>query len=162
MAKTEAAAGPNTGRFYLAAPLFSQQERQWNRALAQAIETGLPGSLVVLPQDFRVGGRYNDQRHYGPLFRKLLAAIAGCDALIAVLDGPDVDSGTAFEIGYAYALKKSVIGLRTDYRPGADHGVNLMVAGACRQLVREYAFQEDSQVAAAGLIRRLKRVRTGR
>ncbi len=44
------------------------------------------------------------------------AAVRSCDALIAVLDGPDVDSGTASEIGLAYALGKRVYGLRTDVR----------------------------------------------
>jgi nucleoside 2-deoxyribosyltransferase len=50
-------------------------------------------------------------------------------AVLAVLDGPDVDSGTASEIGWAAAQKVPVIGLRTDFRL-ADHEaapVNLQV-----------------------------------
>jgi len=34
----------------------------------------------------------------------------------AVLAGADVDSGTAFEIGYGFAKGKYLIGIRTDYR----------------------------------------------
>jgi nucleoside 2-deoxyribosyltransferase len=54
-----------------------------------------------------------------------------CEGVLAVLDGADVDSGTAAEIGYAGALGKPVVGLRTDLRPGGDNAatpVNLQVA----------------------------------
>jgi len=54
-----------------------------------------------------------------------------CDGVLAVLDGVDVDSGTAAEIGYARARGKPVVGLRTDLRPGGENPatpVNLQVA----------------------------------
>jgi len=37
-----------------------------------------------------------------------------CDILIAVLDGLHVGAGTAWEVGYAYARKIPVIGIKTD------------------------------------------------
>lgn len=52
------------------------------------------------------------------------------DAVFAVLDGVDVDSGTAAEIGYAFARGKIVFGLRTDFRLAGDNigaTVNLQV-----------------------------------
>lgn len=52
------------------------------------------------------------------------------DAMLAVLDGPDVDSGTASEIGYASAREKVVVGLRTDSRFSGDNEgtpINLQV-----------------------------------
>ncbi len=57
-------------------------------------------------------------------------AIDAADGLFAILDGVDVDSGTAAEIGYAAARGKYVCGLRTDFRlAGDNHGatVNLQV-----------------------------------
>ncbi|MFW5704292.1 MAG: nucleoside 2-deoxyribosyltransferase [Nanoarchaeota archaeon] len=57
-------------------------------------------------------------------------AIKECDLVFAVLDGTDVDSGTASEIGYAAALGKKVIGYRGDFRLSADNEgstVNLQV-----------------------------------
>lgn len=57
-------------------------------------------------------------------------SIDAADGLFAVLDGVDVDSGTAAEIGYAFARGKRVCGLRTDFRlAGDNHGsiVNLQV-----------------------------------
>ena len=56
--------------------------------------------------------------------------IRAADALTAVLDGVDVDSGTAAEIGFAYALGKPIFGLRTDLRLAGDNEaalVNLQV-----------------------------------
>jgi len=62
------------------------------------------------------------------IFSKNVAAIDKADILVAVLDGVDVDSGTAWEIGYAHALDKPVYGLRTDFRTlGIEGTVNLMI-----------------------------------
>jgi nucleoside 2-deoxyribosyltransferase len=52
------------------------------------------------------------------------------NGLFAILDGVDVDSGTASEIGYAYARGKYICGVRTDFRLSADNygsTVNLQV-----------------------------------
>jgi nucleoside 2-deoxyribosyltransferase len=145
-------------RIYLAAPLFNQMQRAWNRALAAGVEEMLDGASVTLPQDFRPAGRYNDRRHYGQIFRLCLEAIRASDALLAVLDGPEVDSGTAFEMGVAYAEGVPVVGLRTDYRPGPEHGVNMMCSRACRYLVREFGFQESPRSVARAAVRRLGRI----
>lgn len=145
-------------RIYLAAPLFSQVERAWNRLLASAITERLPGSAVVLPQDFRLEGRYNDPKHYRQLFKRCLKEIGNADVMVAVLEGSDADSGVAFEAGVAHTLGKTIVGLRTDYRPGADHGVNIMVSRACRYIVREFSFQEDPALVITSLVGRLKRI----
>jgi nucleoside 2-deoxyribosyltransferase len=52
------------------------------------------------------------------------------EIVFAVLDGVDVDSGTASEIGYAFAKHKLIIGYRGDFRLSADNEggiVNLQV-----------------------------------
>ena len=59
------------------------------------------------------------------------------DVLIALLDGPLVDDGTSWEIGYFYSIRKKnqpIFGIRTDFRsagdvPGAQ--VNLMIDCSC-------------------------------
>ena len=53
------------------------------------------------------------------------------DGLFAVLDGTDVDSGTASEIGYASGIGKPVTAYRGDFRNAGDNEgsiVNLQVA----------------------------------
>lgn len=62
--------------------------------------------------------------------RTNVQAIDGCDLVIAVLDGTDVDSGTAAEIGYAFARGKRIVGYRGDFRLAGDNEgatVNLQV-----------------------------------
>ena len=49
-----------------------------------------------------------------------------CAAVLAVLDGNDVDSGTAAEIGYAAAVHKPVVGLRCDHRVTGDNEATLV------------------------------------
>jgi nucleoside 2-deoxyribosyltransferase len=66
------------------------------------------------------------------IFSNNVDAICAADAVVAVLDGSDVDSGTASEIGFAYAKGKAVFGLRTDFRLAGDNPgaiVNLQVQG---------------------------------
>jgi Nucleoside 2-deoxyribosyltransferase len=57
-------------------------------------------------------------------------AIDRCDLVFAVFDGVDIDSGTAAEIGYAFAREKAILGYRGDFRLSADNDgsmVNLQV-----------------------------------
>jgi nucleoside 2-deoxyribosyltransferase len=64
------------------------------------------------------------------------AAIDRCDLVFAVLDGTDVDSGTASEIGYAFAKGKPILGYRGDFRLSSDNEgsiVNLQVEYFIRQ-----------------------------
>jgi nucleoside 2-deoxyribosyltransferase len=58
------------------------------------------------------------------------ASIEVADALLAILDGVDVDSGTAAEVGFAAALGKPIVGVRLDVRQSGDNEgtlVNLQV-----------------------------------
>jgi nucleoside 2-deoxyribosyltransferase len=58
------------------------------------------------------------------------ALIDACDLVFAVLDGADVDSGTAAEVGYAFAKGKPILGYRGDFRLSADNEgatVNLQI-----------------------------------
>ncbi len=48
-------------------------------------------------------------------------AIKECDIVFAILDGTDVDSGTASEIGYGYGIGKKIFGYRGDFRLSADN-----------------------------------------
>lgn len=61
---------------------------------------------------------------------KNCALIDACELVFAILDGADVDSGTAAEIGYAFAKGKPILGYRGDFRLSADNEgatVNLQV-----------------------------------
>ena len=71
------------------------------------------------------------------MFAFSINAIENADAVVALLDGADADSGTCIEIGYAIGKGKRVIGVRTDFRVAEDRGLNLMVANICSDLLIE-------------------------
>ncbi|MFA4860797.1 nucleoside 2-deoxyribosyltransferase [Methanoregula sp.] len=113
-------------RVYLAAPLFSEAERDYNAALARLMETNL--FSVHLPQEAGDDSESRGKPVQEQIFYGNKKALEGADLVVAVIDGADADSGTAWEMGYAAGLKKPVIALRTDFRMAGQHEhVNLML-----------------------------------
>lgn len=108
---------------YAAGPLFSQAERTWNSALAEYID-GRENSpfRILLPQE-------TSPVEKGPeaIYRHCRRSVEKADIILANLDGPDVDSGTAWEVGYALGLGKPVVAYRTDFRVCEVHHANIML-----------------------------------
>jgi len=125
-------------KIYLAGPLFSEAERAWLDSLALRLRE--EGFECFLPQE-----------HFGQLaelspgevYRVDGDGLRSANALLAWLDGPMVDDGTAAEIGaYAELIRsgdpryRGIVAVVTDLRlerrrgnaPG--DGVNLFVVGA--------------------------------
>jgi nucleoside 2-deoxyribosyltransferase len=68
------------------------------------------------------------QEEHRAIFAQHLLALRDVDIVVAVIDGADADSGTCWEMGYAYALGKRIVALRTDFRAVGHHElVNLML-----------------------------------
>lgn len=110
---------------YLAAPLFSEAELDFNRKLREEIKRA--GFKVFLPQEDSNNIK-DEKTRQKIIFGKNEAAIINSDIIVAVIDGTDIDSGTAWEIGFAYARGKPIFGLRTDFRTlGIEGTVNLMI-----------------------------------
>ncbi len=123
---------------YLAAPLFSLAERDFNEKLRNAFEE--MGFSVFIPQeDSNDTEITREDMDTSTIYELNLEAIDNCDLMVAVLDGgSDVDSGTAWEIGYACAKKIPVIGLRTDFRTlGPEGAVNLMIGESVGELLTD-------------------------
>jgi nucleoside 2-deoxyribosyltransferase len=99
-------------KIYLAGPLFSAAERDFNVRLAALLRQ--MGHDVWLPQE-------SEQESMTPneIFKKDVAGIDWAEAVVANMDGADPDSGTSWECGYAYG-KKSVVVFRTDFRVGYE------------------------------------------
>ncbi|HET7055394.1 MAG TPA: nucleoside 2-deoxyribosyltransferase, partial [Thermomicrobiales bacterium] len=77
--------------------------------------------------------------------------IRSVDMLVGVLDGVDVDSGTAGEMGFAYGLGKPVYGLRTDFRLTGDNeaaGINLQLRYFIEQSGGAYVTTVDDLLTA--------------
>jgi len=146
------------GTIYLSAPLFAQVERRWNRELALALEERLPGVRVILPQDIRIHRRYNDPRNFPAMFRKCLEALDSARVVVAILDGPDADSGVAFEVGYARAKGKPIVGVRTDFRKNQDRGLNMMVGQALTRFCPVLSFNEHVGTLATEIVGKIRAV----
>ncbi len=113
-------------RIYLAAPLFSEAEKWFNCQLYEILTGGL--FEVYLPQEIGDDTHTRDTSAHARIFKSHMAALHAADAVVAVIDGPDADSGTSWEMGYASALGKPVVAIRTDFRMAGHHElVNLML-----------------------------------
>jgi len=125
-------------RVYLAGPLFSHAERDWLAGLAARLRA--EGLDCFVPHE-----HLDEIAEPTPeaIYRLDVDALRSCNAVLAWLDGPIVDDGTAVEIGVFSELVRSggeryrgIVGLVTDLRlerrrgraPG--DGLNLFVAGA--------------------------------
>lgn len=130
-----------TINIYVAGPLFSVAEREFNKKVAAALKAQVVNCVVILPQEF--ASTVAGQSGFSELvFNHSLKSIINSDIVVAILDGSDVDAGTCVEIGYAYAKEKPIVGVRTDSRASEDNGVNLMVSKLCSQLI----WLQDSSV----------------
>jgi nucleoside 2-deoxyribosyltransferase/predicted secreted protein len=113
-------------RIYLAAPLFSEAERSYNTALANLLREHL--FEVYVPQETGDDTAHRDLMEHAWIYEQNKKALHKADLVVAVIDGADADSGTAWEMGYASALNKPVFALRTDFRKvGTHEHVNLML-----------------------------------
>lgn len=113
-------------RIYLAAPLFSEAERFYNSRIAALLRENL--FEIYLPQDAGDDSAARDTAVHQQLFSTNVSALEQADIVVALIDGADADSGTAWEMGYARALGKPVVALRTDFRwVGRSERVNLML-----------------------------------
>ena len=108
---------------YFAGPLFTSAERSWNAEVAGALRAA--GHEVFLPQEKEPG------KDAAGIFATDVGGIDWADGVVAIMDGPDPDSGTAWEVGYAFR-KKPIVLVRTDFRTlaGRFGDYNLMLAQA--------------------------------
>ena len=100
-------------KIYLAGPLFTLAEQSFNAELARFLESA--GFEVWLPQENEP--RSNTAK---AIFQMDVKALEWADLIVACMDGPDPDSGTAWDCGYAFAKGKPVVCFRTDFRISGD------------------------------------------
>ena len=116
-------------KIYMAGPLFSAAELAFNRELASLLRGC--GHEVFLPQE-------HEQRKDLPaaIFESDVRGLDWAEVVVACLDGPDPDSGTCWELGYAYGKNKPSIVYRTDFRlfEGTDP-INLMMTESADHVV---------------------------
>jgi nucleoside 2-deoxyribosyltransferase/predicted secreted protein len=129
-------------RVYLAAPLFSAAEKAYNLRIRDLLIRHF--FSVYLPQEIGDDTNSRNQEAHREIFRQHREALNSTDVLVAVIDGADADSGTSWEMGYAFAKGIPIVALRTDFRyAGLHERVNLMLEYSSVLVTRE----EDLPVA---------------
>ena len=120
-------------RVYFAGPLFTPYERSFIDECAARLRA--EGIDVFVPHENALAA---GETSAATIFEKDWNGLSEANAVVALIDGPTVDDGTACEIGIFYALmqtdstKKGIVGLLTDLRATLGHeghGVNLFVLG---------------------------------
>ena len=119
-------------RVYLAGPMFTPYERTFLADCAGRLRS--EGFDVFVPHEHGLVGRDATAE---AVFAVDADGVESADAVLAVLDGPSIDDGTACEIGLFHGLKqrdperKGVVGLLTDLRGErrGDTATNLFVRG---------------------------------
>ena len=116
-------------KIYFAGPLFSEAEREWIRSTIKEIESLAAQhgtkSEIIFPYDLITQSEID---HLGPkgkleIFYRCKSHLDDADIVIALLDGSQVDDGTAWEIGYFFARKspeQKIIGILTDFRRAGE------------------------------------------
>ena len=132
---------------YLAGALFSEAERDWHLKTKQLLldeaekrkkELALiwPYELITQEEIAFLGKKARFE-----IFNRCKKGLDKSNIVIALLDGTQVDDGTAWEIGYFFGTKAAdykIIGIRTDFRSAGESNdaiVNAMIEMACDKIV---------------------------
>jgi len=124
---------------YQAGPLFSEAEQFYHITLTARLRNA--GHKVVWPGNLFTERQIDKAGPHAPdlIFKGCRDAIDSCTCIVALLDGAQVDDGTAWEIGYAYAKGLPIYGLRTDFRQAGEtkyNYANSMIQGCLAGLAR--------------------------
>ena len=122
-------------KIYVAVPLFTEGQR-WLLERIDAV-CREQGFTTYLPhRDAGVFDRDSDSSFF---FEQDLRQLRESAAVVAVLNGDDVDSGTAWELGYFYGLQQGpIVGYIHDSRkPHPRAQLNPMVVNSLQALVHD-------------------------
>jgi nucleoside 2-deoxyribosyltransferase len=112
-------------KIYLAGPLFNSLERRYLELIADTLE--MAGFQTFLPhRDVGVLSFDSASEERARIFLADCVGLDACDMCVALLIGPDHDSGTSAELGYMHAKGKPCFGVSDDIR-----GVNNFIWGLC-------------------------------
>jgi hypothetical protein len=125
-------------KVYFAGPLFTPYERGFIDECAAQLRAAGFDVFVPHEHELALDGTVTAER----IFAKDWSALSEANAVLAILDGPMIDDGTACEIGIFHGLmrtdesKRGIVGLVTDLRAlrdsereGEARVLNLFVVG---------------------------------
>ena len=119
-------------RIYLASPFFTDKQRDMVCKVANILRAA--GNEVFVPMEHMIedAWSYTPKEWAEKVFSMDLDAIRTCDDMVALYYGLNSDTGTAFEIGYAYASRIPVHVIPMT-KPGEKFDASVMIASAAAE-----------------------------
>lgn len=125
-------------KIYLASPFFDENEKNIINKVMEILKN--KDVEVFLPMEHQ-----NKHLEFGSLewraatFKSDVDAIDECDVMLAIITkGNYDDTGTSWEVGYAYAKGKDVVVLK-----GEEEALNLMIADSVHSVLNSYEQLEN-------------------
>jgi nucleoside 2-deoxyribosyltransferase len=134
-------------QIYIAGPLFSPYHRERHAENVRRLRAA--GHECFVPQE-QAHNAHQSKSVPAHVFQVDLSGVRWANVLIALLDDPDVSSGTACEMGIFYELmrhdpsKKGILGILTDDRPrkrdtsGVGESINFFTLGCVQKVGKVY------------------------
>ncbi|GBE20411.1 nucleoside 2-deoxyribosyltransferase [archaeon BMS3Abin17] len=116
-------------KIYVAGPLCTEENRKFLEKIDKICKEF--GFDTFLPH--KDAGLYKELKDIDRISKRDVEELYICDAMIGVLNGICVGAGTAWEMGYAQALGKKVVGLKTDRKINESiSDISAVIAGAVK------------------------------
>ena len=95
-------------KIFLAAPLFNNAEREYDSEITKVLR----GKGFEVWRAQKASFSKVTPRDRKRIYEDIILALKASDVVVAVLDGMEVDVGVTYEVGYAKALGKLVVGFK--------------------------------------------------
>ncbi len=116
---------------YIAEPLFTPGDRKYAEEIDEIVRKfGFETYLPHRDAGVFIRGKSSSET----FFKNDLSYLENCAFVVAILNGTDVDSGTAWEIGYAYAKGKPIYGIIEDTRKPNVDLLNPMLVNSIKKI----------------------------
>lgn len=90
---------------YIAGPFFTDEERTFLKIVIESVKETFPNEKLFIPMEHFIpnGENLSNNEWAEAVFKMDVEALNKCDRVVAAYLGLRSDTGTAWEIGYAYA-----------------------------------------------------------
>ena len=90
---------------YIAGPFFTDKERAFLKVVIESVKKFFPNEELFIPMEHFIpnGENLSNNEWAEAVFKMDVEALNKCDRVVAAYLGLRSDTGTAWEIGYAYA-----------------------------------------------------------
>ena len=135
-------------KIYVASPLFTAEEKKVINEVAAVLHRA--GYETYLPMEHAVSDAwsYTNEEWARKMFILDKEAIDECDGVLCIYYGMNSDSGTAWEVGYAYGKEKQVV-IFHYYDIEQEIG-SLMICNGANQNIRRMELIPDAFTKQVG------------